>query len=66
MDKTEISRFIEYQFRRLGMFYDTETSVRRFYLSLIDDPQRSKWWVLCNVVRYVEQKEKEYFSWCDW
>jgi hypothetical protein len=66
MDKEEITRFIEYQFMRLGMFYSAESEVRKFYLSQIDNPARSKWWLLCNVVRYVEEKHKEYYSWCDW
>jgi hypothetical protein len=64
MDSLEISRFIEYQFRRLGMFYGKESDVRHFFLNQIKS-DRSKWWLLCCVVDYINKKEKEYFSWCD-
>ena len=47
------------------MFYDKESDVRHFFLNQIGN-DRSKWWLLCCVVNYINKKEKEYFSWCDW
>lgn len=64
MDKEQISRFIDYQFRRLGMFYETERNERHFFINQINS-DRSKWWLLSCVVDYVNNKEKEYFNWCD-
>jgi hypothetical protein len=51
MDKTEIQRFIEYQFLRLP---NADKVVKDFFIRMIDEPNRSKWWLLCCVVKYIE------------
>jgi hypothetical protein len=65
MDKKEITLFIEYQFMRLGMFNRTHTDEKNYFISMIDNPNRSKWWLLCCVVDFVEQKYHEYYDWCN-
>jgi hypothetical protein len=56
--------FIDSQFRRLGMFYDTEIPQRNDFIRQLDT--RTKWRVLTRVVEYVNLKTKTYYDWCDW
>jgi hypothetical protein len=63
-DKGEMIMFIDGQFRRLGMFYETEKGQRNEFIKQLDT--RSRWWVLMRVVEYVNGRWKNYYSWCDW
>jgi len=63
-DKGQMIIFIDEQFRRLGMFYGAESGVRNEFIRQLD--YRTKYWVLMRVVEYVNNKWKEYYSWCDW
>lgn len=56
--------FIDEQFRRLGMFYNTESDVRDGFIRQLDT--RTKWWVMMRVVDYVNRQWKHYYGWCDW
>jgi len=63
-DFGEMVMFIDGQFRRLGMFYDTEKGHRNEFIRQLST--RSKWWVLMRVVEYVNNQWKHYYGWCDW
>jgi hypothetical protein len=64
MEKQEVVQFIDAQFRRLGMFYQSETNIRDEFIRQLD--YRTKWYVLVRVVEYVNNRWKHYYSWCDW
>jgi hypothetical protein len=64
MEKQEVIQFIDAQFRRLGMFYQSETNVRDEFIRQLDN--RTKWYVLMRVVEDVNNRWKVYYSWCDW
>jgi hypothetical protein len=63
-DFGEMVMFIDGQFRRLGMFYDTEKGQRNEFIKQLNT--RTKWWVLMRVVEYVNSQWKHYYGWCDW
>jgi hypothetical protein len=60
-DKAEMIMFIDGQFRRLGMFYDSECDQRNEFIRQLDT--RTKWWVLMRVVDYVNRRHHNYFGW---
>jgi hypothetical protein len=62
--KWEMIQFIDGQFKRLGMFYQSEIGQRNDFIRQLDS--RTQWWVLMRVVDYVNQQHKHYYSWCDW
>jgi hypothetical protein len=63
-DHQQMVMFINKQFHRLGMFYDSEKGMRNHFISQLNT--HTKWRVLMNVVNYINQKCDAYYGWSDW
>jgi hypothetical protein len=63
-DKGHMVMFIDSQFRRLGMFYESEKPTRNMLIKQLDT--RTKWWVMSRCVDYVNERWKVHYGWCDW
>ncbi len=60
MDKADCIKFIDYQFKRLGMYSESEVVMRNEFIRQLSTSRA--WIVLSNVVSYVNSKVNDYYD----